>query len=99
MTKIEASNSYLNVGDDGDLEFEVARVELGDNFVVIPNDLENGDPFLLFFATNHCICVNRPLKTIGETLGIRGILFYEVCGRIRCPTNKYISYRLLIDLG
>jgi hypothetical protein len=37
MTKIEALDFYLNVGDDGDLEFEAARVELGDNFVVFCN--------------------------------------------------------------
>ncbi len=54
MTKIEASNSYLNVGDDGDLEFEVARVELGDIIVVIFDDLENG---YLFFV----VLCNQPL--------------------------------------
>ncbi len=54
-------------------QFEVARVKFGDNFVVISYDLENGDFFLLFFATSHCICVNKPLKMIRETFGIRGI--------------------------
>ncbi len=54
VTKIEVLDSNSNVGDDGDLEFEATRVELDDNFVVISNDLENGDPFFVV------IC-NEPL--------------------------------------
>jgi hypothetical protein len=73
MTEIETLNFDSNAGDDGDLEFEAVKVEFGDNFAVIFDDLENRDPFLLLFATSHYICVNRPLKTIGETLVIKGV--------------------------
>jgi hypothetical protein len=54
MTEIEALDSDSIVKDDGDLEFEATRVELGDIIVVISNDLENGDPFFI-------VLCNKPL--------------------------------------
>jgi hypothetical protein len=54
MAEIEALDFNSVVGDDGDLEFEVARVELGDIIVVIFDDLENG---YLFFV----VLCNQPL--------------------------------------
>ncbi len=37
-----------------DAEIETSRVEVGDNFVVVANELENGNPFYL-------ILCNKPL--------------------------------------
>jgi hypothetical protein len=42
------------------LEFEATKVEMGDNFVVISNKLDNGDPFFVV------IC-NKPLHRCQET--------------------------------
>jgi hypothetical protein len=60
MNEIEAFDSNSKVGDDVNLEFEVAKVEMGDNFVVIFDELENGDPFFVI------IC-NKPLHRCQET--------------------------------
>jgi hypothetical protein len=42
-------------GNDYDLEYEIGKVKMGNNFVVIANELENNDPFY------HVIC-NKPLQ-------------------------------------
>jgi hypothetical protein len=38
-----------NTNDEG-FESEVAKVEVGDNFVIISNELENGDPFYVILC-------------------------------------------------
>ncbi len=43
-----------------DLEFKVVCVELGDNFAIISEELENGDPFYVI----HCI---KPLHRCSQT--------------------------------
>ncbi len=47
-------NSNLNSDDseidDEGFESEVAKVEVGDNFAVISNELENGDPFYVILC-------------------------------------------------
>jgi hypothetical protein len=56
MIEIEALDYDLVVGNDNDLEFEGARVELGDIIVVISNDWKIRILFLFFFVTSHCMC-------------------------------------------
>jgi hypothetical protein len=51
------------------LESEVTKVEFGDNFAIVSDELENGDPSMSFFATNLCIGVNKHLKMNGATFG------------------------------
>jgi hypothetical protein len=67
MINMEGSKSNLNV-DEGlcDLEFEVASVELGDNFVTISEELENGDPFYMVHCTKP---LHRCLKTFDDEWG------------------------------
>ncbi len=48
------------------------RLNFGDNFVVISNELENGDPFYVVFATSLCIGASRPLKMNAWALGFEG---------------------------
>ncbi len=60
ITQIEALNFDSDAKNDGDLEIEVAKVELGDNFAIISNDLENGD---LFFV----VLCNKPLHMCEQT--------------------------------
>jgi hypothetical protein len=67
MQDMEESNLESKGSEvDGDIESEVAKVEVGD-FVVISNELEDGDPFVISHYTN----VTPHLKTIGETNGMR----------------------------
>jgi hypothetical protein len=49
INEIEASNSNFENGNDCDLEFDVESVEVGNKFVVIDDDLENGNPFYFYF--------------------------------------------------
>jgi hypothetical protein len=46
MQNIDNSNLDLNDLDidDEDFESETTKVEVGDNFIVISKELENGDP-------------------------------------------------------
>jgi hypothetical protein len=46
--------------DDDDFESEVIKVEVGDNFVVILDELENGDPFLCHFMWQ-CITIHSDI--------------------------------------
>jgi hypothetical protein len=34
------------------VESEPIKMEVGDNFVVISTELENGNPFMLYYVTN-----------------------------------------------
>jgi hypothetical protein len=54
MIDTNDSNYDSKAKDDGDLELQITKVELGNNFRIISNDMENGE----FFATKYCICVN-----------------------------------------
>ncbi len=54
MTKNEALDSDWIARNDGDLEFEVVRVKLGDIIVVVYNELENRDSFFV-------VLCNKPL--------------------------------------
>jgi hypothetical protein len=56
---------------DEDIESEVAKVEVGDNFVIISDELENGEHFMSYYVISHYIDVRPHLKTIGETNGMR----------------------------
>jgi hypothetical protein len=42
------------------LEFEATTIEVGDNFAVIANELENGNPFYL-------VLCNKPLHRCEQT--------------------------------
>lgn len=53
VNETQAFDSYSQVGDDVDLEFEVAKVEMGDNFAFIFHELENGDPLFVVFYNMH----------------------------------------------
>jgi hypothetical protein len=46
---VDFDNSEI---DDEDFEGETMKVEVGDNFVVISNELENGDPFYVILCDN-----------------------------------------------
>ncbi len=67
-----------NTNDEG-FESEVAKVEVGDNFVIISNELENGDPF---YVIRHDMNAKQHLKMIGETLGMQVRCSYAVYGTI-----------------
>ncbi len=100
INEMNASNIDFENGDDCDLEYEIRKVKVGNNFVVIANELENNDPFYLV------IC-NKPLyakKTFDVDQGntqyegdmiIGGIRYYKMEG---IPSTNF-SYRLLIDDG
>jgi hypothetical protein len=101
VTEIEVLDSNSNVGDDGDLEFEATRVELDDNFVIISNDLENGDPFFV-------VLCNKPLHMCEQTFEdnwgnawykgdmiLRGVWYDKVSHQ----QGTNISNMLLIDFG
>jgi hypothetical protein len=46
-----ASNIDFENGDDCDLEYEIRRVKVRNNFVVIANELENNDRFYLVICS------------------------------------------------
>jgi hypothetical protein len=99
MIKIEALDSYSNARDDGDLESKVTRVKLGDNFVVISNDLENGDPFFVVFCDKSLrMCEQTFEDNWGNTwyqgdMILQGVWYDKVSHQ----QGINISYRLLID--
>jgi hypothetical protein len=41
--------------DNEDFENEATKVEVGDNFAVILDELENGDPFYVIYVSRHYI--------------------------------------------
>jgi hypothetical protein len=47
MTKTKGSNYDSKAKDDGDLELKVTKGEVGNNFPIISNDMENGDVFIV----------------------------------------------------
>jgi hypothetical protein len=52
MQDVDNSNpnsNDSNTNDEG-FESEAARVEVGDNFVVISDELKNGDPFYVLLC-------------------------------------------------
>jgi hypothetical protein len=53
MNEIEGALDSKD-GDHIDLELKAANVELVDNFAIISNELEHGDPFYVVFC-------NKPL--------------------------------------
>jgi hypothetical protein len=55
------------------LEFETTSVEVGDNFVVIDDELKMVIHSILLFTTSLCIGVNKHLMMIGAILGTRVI--------------------------
>jgi hypothetical protein len=92
----------LKVGDDVDLESKATKVEIGDNFAIIFDELENSDPF-------YVVICNKPLhrceKTFDHEWGniwykgdmvLGGIWYYRVQGQ---RVGASISYRLLINVG
>jgi hypothetical protein len=60
MNNVEGFNLELEARDDGDMEFEATNVEIGDNVIIIANELENGDPFYILLC-------NRPLHRCQDT--------------------------------
>jgi hypothetical protein len=60
MNNVERFDSKFEVGDDSDMEFEATNVEIGENVVVITDELENGNPFYILLC-------NRPLHRCQET--------------------------------
>jgi hypothetical protein len=50
MNNVEGSDSKFEVGNDDDMESEATNVEIGDNVVVITDELENGNPFYILYA-------------------------------------------------
>jgi hypothetical protein len=71
INEMNASNIDFENGDDCDLEYEIGKVKVGNNFVVIVNELENNDPFCLV------IC-NKPLYAKKHLMLIRAILSMKV---------------------
>jgi hypothetical protein len=64
-----------NSDTDDDIENEATKVEVGDNFAIITEKLENGDPFLLFCVIRHYNTMNQCLKMVGGMNGMRAICF------------------------
>ncbi len=60
MNETEAFDSYLEVGNDVDLEFEGEKVEMGDNFVVFFWWIGKWWSILFYFC-------NKPLHRCQET--------------------------------
>jgi hypothetical protein len=48
--------NYMDSDTKEDAEIETSRVEVGDNFVVVADELENGNPFYLILCNKllHC---------------------------------------------
>lgn len=85
MNEIKVSNSNSKVGDDVNLEFEVAKVEMGDNFVIIFYELEN----LLLFVTSLYIGAKRHLRMTREmTKETQYLKLYDI---ITCRANKLVQ--------
>jgi hypothetical protein len=81
------------------VELEATKVESGDNFVVILDELENGDLFYVIFC-------NKPLHMCEETFAdewgniwyegemmFKRVWYYRVVGQ----QGENFSYRLLVD--
>jgi hypothetical protein len=67
INEVNAIDIDFKNGNDCPLEYEIGRVKMGNNFVVIANELENNDPFYLV------IC-NKPLYAKKHLMVIRVIL-------------------------
>jgi hypothetical protein len=100
MNNMEGSKPYSDV-DEGlcDLEFEVVCVELGDNFMIILEELENGDPFYMVQCTKP---LHRCPVTFEDEWGniwyegdmiLNGIWYY----RLPSHTSRNSSYSLLLE--
>jgi hypothetical protein len=50
MNNVEGFDSKFEVRDDDDMESKATNVDIGDNVVVIANELENGNPFYILYA-------------------------------------------------
>jgi hypothetical protein len=102
MNKIKGvSNSHLEDGDQTNLESKATKVELGDNFVIIFDELEHGDLFYVILCNK---LLHRCEQTIEDEWGniwyegemiLQGVWYY------RMPTQQCIniSYKLLRDSG
>jgi hypothetical protein len=86
MIETKDSNYDSKAKDDSDLELETTNVELGNNFPIIFNDMENGD-FFIVICNKYCICVNFE-DECDDIWYMKGIQFYEACSMIKCLTNK-----------
>jgi hypothetical protein len=93
-------NSHDSNTDDEIFESEVAKVEVGDNFVVIFKELENGDPFYVVLCDRHYINVKQHLKMIGGIYGMRATWFYTVYGTTTYLVSKvkipHIDYHMVL---
>ncbi len=76
MANVESYGSKLkNSNIDADIENEVTKVEVGDNFVVILKSWRMETHFLLFCVIKHYTNVKPPLKMVGGTNGTRVTCF------------------------
>ncbi len=87
----QASNYNSEAINDVDLESEAAKVEMGDNFVVILDELENDDPF-------YVVLCNKPLHRCKETFDddwgntwYEGDMTSKVLGIIECKANELLQ--------
>jgi hypothetical protein len=60
MNNVEGFDSKFEAGEDDDMKSKATNVEIGDNVIVIADELENGNPFYILLC-------NRPLHRCQET--------------------------------
>jgi hypothetical protein len=100
MNEVEASLLDSDFGDNDARESQATSIELGDNFVVICNELENGIHFMLSSSTSPYIGVRKNLKMIGGIFGIRGICFSKGWYyRVEGQQGMNFSHMMLTNVG
>jgi hypothetical protein len=72
MNEVEASLLDSDFGDDDNMESQAINIELGGNFAIISNELENGDVF-------YVVLFNKSLHRCDETFeNDWGNILYQV---------------------
>ncbi len=86
LSEIETPSSESKNENEHDLEFEAAKVEVGDTFVVIIDELDNGDPFYFILCNK---ALYRCEETFEDDQGntyytsdmiLRGLWYYKTVG-------------------
>jgi hypothetical protein len=62
---------YEDFKVDHDFENEMSKVEVGDNFTIIVDELENGDPFFVILHDKTLHRCELQSKVVGGTCGMK----------------------------
>ncbi len=98
MDNFNPNSNESNTNDKG-FESEATRVEVGDNFVIISDELKNGDPFyVLFYDQTLHECKATFENDLGNTwyvgeMFLHGVWYHHVLSQ----WGNNNSYRLLHD--